>query len=116
MQSLRTPIPARHTPPLLAANPAPRPLASCKVCVPIIMVLRDYYPKVCENPANLVLSRGEVSPRRVGVRGSGRFLARVTPPLDPPVVEGSHPPAPSGSVCALAELWGSDDRVAARAP
>ena len=49
MQSLRTPIPARHTPPLLAANPAPRPLASCKVCVPIIMVLRDYYPKVCEN-------------------------------------------------------------------
>ena len=51
MQSLRTPIPARHTPPLLAANPAPRPLASCKVCVPIIMVLRDYYPKVCENTA-----------------------------------------------------------------
>ena len=58
MQSLRTPIPARHTPPLLAANPAPRPLASCKVCVPIIMVLRDYYPKVCENFAASMQQEG----------------------------------------------------------
>ena len=58
MQSLRTPIPARHTPPLLAANPAPRPLASCKVCVPIIMVLRDYYPKVCENSTPRTYAQG----------------------------------------------------------
>ena len=71
MQSLRTPIPARHTPPLLAANPAPRPLASCKVCVPIIMVLRDYYPKVCENS-----TRDGPLPRWLGMKGTHEMLAR----------------------------------------
>ena len=68
MQSLRTPIPARHTPPLLAANPAPRPLASCKVCVPIIMVLRDYYPKVCENFPEKCYTGNHGGPRANGVR------------------------------------------------
>jgi hypothetical protein len=70
----------------------------------------------------LVLS-GEVSPRRVGIGGSGRFLvnavrgrflsdepltpwARVTP-ARPSGVEGSHPP--------LAELF-SETIVSARAP